>query len=59
MNPKIESLLSCRTLSNGVEMPCVGYGTWQTPSGAVARDSVRKALETGFSGFRPEEAPAG
>ena len=48
MNPKIESLLSCRTLSNGVEMPCVGYGTWQTPSGAVARDSVRKALETGY-----------
>ena len=29
-------------------MPCVGYGTWQTPSGEVARDSVRAALELGY-----------
>ncbi len=29
-------------------MPCVGYGTWQTPSGDVARDSVKAALELGY-----------
>lgn len=44
----IENLASCRVLANGVKMPCVGYGTWQTPSGDVARDSVRKALEAGY-----------
>ncbi len=35
-------------LANGVEMPCIGYGTWQTPSGDVARDAVRTALELGY-----------
>ena len=32
-------------LSNGVKVPCVGYGTYLTPNGDVARDSVAKALE--------------
>ena len=36
------------TLSNGVKMPCVGYGTWQTPSGDVALDSVKTALTAGY-----------
>ena len=44
----MENLSSTRTLANGVKMPCVGYGTWQTPSGEVARDSVRAALELGY-----------
>lgn len=35
-------------LSNGVEIPCVGFGTWQTPDGEVARDSVKKAIESGY-----------
>lgn len=48
MDSEIESLTSCRTLSNGVKMPCVGFGTWQTPSGDVARDSVKRALEVGY-----------
>ena len=38
----------CVTLSNGVKMPCVGYGTWQTPSGEVALDSVKTALAAGY-----------
>ncbi len=48
MNTKIDNLESCLVLSNGVRIPCVGFGTWQTPSGDVARDSVRKALEVGY-----------
>lgn len=36
------------TLANGVKMPCVGYGTWQTPDGDVARNSVRTAIEAGY-----------
>lgn len=35
-------------LQNGVKMPCVGYGTWQTPDGDVARNSVRTAIEAGY-----------
>lgn len=35
-------------LSNGVKIPCVGYGTWQTPAGDVARDSVVAALQCGY-----------
>lgn len=35
-------------LSNGVEIPCIGYGTWQTPSGDVARTSVKAALDAGY-----------
>ena len=40
----MENLSSTRTLANGVKIPCIGYGTWQTPGGDVARDSVKKAL---------------
>ena len=48
MESKVENLASRRMLSNGVGIPCVGFGTWQTPSGDVARDVVKKALEVGF-----------
>ena len=36
------------TLQNGVEIPCLGYGTWQTPTGDVARDSVKAAIDAGY-----------
>ena len=36
------------TLSNGVKMPCVGYGTWQTPDGDIARQSVCAAIKAGY-----------
>lgn len=48
METEIDGLAACRKLANGVKIPCVGYGTWQTPSGDVARDSVKKALELGY-----------
>lgn len=35
-------------LSDSVEIPCIGYGTWQTPSDGVARECVKNALETGY-----------
>ncbi|MBE6596084.1 MAG: aldo/keto reductase [Ruminococcaceae bacterium] len=35
-------------LSNGVEIPCVGFGTWQTPDGETAISSVKAALEAGY-----------
>ena len=36
------------TLNNGVKIPCIGYGTWQTPSGEVARASIKEAIRTGY-----------
>ena len=35
-------------LSNGVEIPCIGFGTWQTPDGDVAVSSVLNAIEAGY-----------
>jgi len=35
-------------LYNGVDVPCVGFGTWQTPDGDVAVAAVKAALEIGY-----------
>lgn len=42
------SLTKTYTLANGVEIPQVGFGTWQTPDGEVATSSVLAALEAGY-----------
>lgn len=34
----LHSLEDTYTLANGVEIPVIGFGTWQTPSGQVAED---------------------
>lgn len=36
------------TLNSGYKIPVIGFGTWQTPEGVVAKDSVKKALESGY-----------
>ena len=36
------------TLANGVKIPCLGYGTWQTPAGGVACEGVKTALKCGY-----------
>lgn len=36
------------TLSNGVEIPKVGFGTWQIPDGSETYDAVRTALDAGY-----------
>ena len=35
-------------LSNGYDIPILGYGTWRTPDGSVAVDSVAEALRIGY-----------
>jgi diketogulonate reductase-like aldo/keto reductase len=44
----LNSLTDAFTLANGVKIPCVGLGTWQTPDGQVAVDSVYNALQAGY-----------
>lgn len=36
------------TLSNGVKVPCIGFGTWQTPDGETAVNCVKTAIEAGY-----------
>lgn len=37
-----------RLLNNNTTIPSVGFGTWQTPDGDVAFESVKAALEAGY-----------
>ncbi|KRM59361.1 hypothetical protein C5L31_002142 [Secundilactobacillus malefermentans] len=42
------SLTDTYQLSNGVKIPIVGFGTWQTASGDVAYEAVSEALRAGY-----------
>ena len=42
------TLTDTYTLSNGEKIPVVGFGTWQTPAGDVAEESVATALRAGY-----------
>ncbi|GAA3621598.1 aldo/keto reductase [Secundilactobacillus similis] len=42
------ALTDTYTLSNGVKIPVVGFGTWQTPSGDVAYHAVLDAIKAGY-----------
>ena len=35
-------------LGNGVSIPSIGYGTWQTPDGQTTVESVKTAIEKGY-----------
>ena len=36
------------TLSNGVRIPVIGFGTWQIPPGDITYNSVKEALNAGY-----------
>ena len=44
----MKTLQDSFVLNNGVKIPCVGFGTWQTPDGETAVAAVREALGTGY-----------
>ena len=44
----MKHLTDCYTLSNGVKIPCVGFGTWQAPDGEIAASSLKAAIEAGY-----------
>ncbi len=43
----MKSVTDTIKLANGVEMPCVGYGTWETPND-IAKECVKCALKAGY-----------
>lgn len=44
----MKNLTDAYLLNNGVTIPCIGFGTWQTPDGDVAYESVKTAIEYGY-----------
>ena len=44
----MKSLTDTYELSNGSCIPCVGFGTWQTPNDDTGYNSVREAIEVGY-----------
>ncbi|NJP39647.1 aldo/keto reductase [Oscillospiraceae bacterium HV4-5-C5C] len=44
----MKSATDCYQLANGVKIPCIGFGTWQTPDGEVCVSAVREALAAGY-----------
>ncbi|MDR2375112.1 MAG: aldo/keto reductase [Treponema sp.] len=44
----MKSLTDCYILNNGVKIPCIGFGTWQTPEGVKAEQAVLTALKVGY-----------
>jgi diketogulonate reductase-like aldo/keto reductase len=45
---EMKSLTECYQLSNGVKIPCVGFGTWQASDGEIAFTAVKDALALGY-----------
>jgi len=44
----MKSLTDTYTLSNGVKIPVIGFGTWQVEDGRQAVDAVKEALAAGY-----------
>lgn len=44
----MKSLTDTYKLNNGLCIPCVGFGTWQTPNNQAGYEAVRYALEAGY-----------
>lgn len=44
----MEKLTDTYTLNNGVKIPIVGFGTWQSADGNEAYEAVKAALEAGY-----------
>lgn len=44
----MKKLTDTYKLQNGTELPCVGFGTWQTPDGETAVQAVKTAIESGY-----------
>lgn len=44
----MKNLTDSYVLQNGIHIPCIGFGTWQTPDGDTAVSAVKDALELGY-----------
>ena len=44
----MNKLTDAFVLSNGVKVPCIGYGTYLAPNGEITQNSVTEALKVGY-----------
>ena len=44
----MNKLTDAFVLSNGVKVPCIGYGTYLAPNGEITQNSVMEALKVGY-----------
>lgn len=44
----MNKISDCFELYNGIKIPCIGYGTWQAPSGEVTIEGVKAAIKAGY-----------
>ena len=44
----MKGLTDTFALHNGYKIPCVGFGTWQTPDGETAVQAVKSAIKNGY-----------
>lgn len=44
----MKSLIDTLTLHNGVKIPIIGFGTWQTPNNDIGYQAVLEALKVGY-----------
>lgn len=45
---KMDNIQDCYVLSNGVKIPCVGFGTWKLPKDDTTADIVKTAIDCGY-----------
>lgn len=45
---KLQAVTDSYTMPNGVKIPCVGFGTWQTPDDETGVAAVKAALACGY-----------
>ncbi|MBQ6782098.1 MAG: aldo/keto reductase [Treponema sp.] len=45
---QFSSLTDSYMLANGVQIPCIGFGTWQSEDGDEAYNAVKTALQNGY-----------
>ncbi|MEA5050203.1 MAG: aldo/keto reductase [Oscillospiraceae bacterium] len=45
---KLKSAADCYLLNNGIGIPCIGYGTFQSPDDDTTSDGVKAAVELGY-----------
>ena len=48
MEADMDSIQDCYVLSNGVKIPCVGFGTWKLPNDQRTVDIVKTAIDCGY-----------
>ena len=52
----MKSISDTLVMHNGVTIPCMGFGTWQTPDGEIAVDSIVSAVKAGYRNIDTAQA---